>query len=64
MDFRDIWEYDLAFSQEEMDRMLLHVWELFFTNFDYYIKENFSYHLLSLIEAAKPDVYPQDNYYL
>ncbi|MBU3917953.1 DUF4105 domain-containing protein [bacterium] len=47
-----------------MDRMLLHVWELFFTNFDYYIKENFSYHLLSLIEAAKPDVYPQDNYYL
>ena len=65
MDFRDIWEFDLFLSRHELERMLRHVWELFFTNFDYYFfKENCSYHLLSLIEAARPDLDLQNNYFL
>ena len=37
--------------------MLLHVWELNETYFDYFFfKENCSYHILSLIEIARPSV--------
>ncbi|NQU64070.1 MAG: DUF4105 domain-containing protein, partial [SAR324 cluster bacterium] len=33
---RDIWEYDLNFSQEEVDRLVRHLWELKKVYFDYY----------------------------
>lgn len=52
---RDIWEYRLNFSQEQLLRMLMHTWELGNTHFDYYyFKENCAYHLLSLLEIADP----------
>jgi hypothetical protein len=54
---RDLWEYDLNLTPDEIDRLLMHAWELGPTYFDYFfVKENCSYHLLSLLEAARPDL--------
>lgn len=52
---RDIWEYTLNLKPEELDRLLAHLWELRSAYFDYYfLDENCSYHLLSLLEVARP----------
>jgi hypothetical protein len=52
---RDIWEYGLNLTPEEISRMLRHVWEMHPARFDYYfLDENCSYHLLSLLEVARP----------
>ncbi|HMJ13016.1 MAG TPA: DUF4105 domain-containing protein, partial [Polyangiaceae bacterium] len=52
---RDLWIYDLALSERELRRLVLHLWELSVTHFDYfYLTENCSYHVLGLIEAAAP----------
>jgi len=57
MENRDIWEYELNLSPEEIDRVLMHVWELGPIYFDYYFfDENCSYYLLELLEAARPDL--------
>lgn len=52
---RDIWEYELTLTAEEIDRLLMHAWELGTVRFDYYfLDENCSYHLLSLLDVARP----------
>lgn len=52
---RDIWEYDLALTPEEVERMALHIWELRDIASEYYFfDENCSYNLLFLLEAARP----------
>lgn len=57
MENRDIWEYELNLSPEEVDRVLMHSWELGPIYFDYYFfDENCSYYLLELLEAARPDL--------
>jgi hypothetical protein len=54
---RDIWEYRLNLSMEQIERMLMHAWEMGNAYFDYFFfKENCSYHLLSLLEIADPDL--------
>lgn len=58
MENRDIWEYRLTLKPDQIERMLMHAWELGNTYFDYYFfKENCSYHLLSLLEVADPDLH-------
>lgn len=57
MENRDVWEYELNLSPEEVDRLLMHAWELGPIYFDYYFfDENCSYYLLELLEAARPDL--------
>ncbi len=52
---RDIWEYRLDLTPEEIDRMLDHAWELRDISFDYYFfRENCSFRLLELIDLARP----------
>ncbi len=52
---RDLWEYDLALSKEEVDRAVAHIWELGSTYFAYYyLTENCSYHMLGVLEVASP----------
>jgi hypothetical protein len=52
---RDLWEYRLDLSPGELERLLSHLWELGLVYFDYYfLDENCSYHLLSLLEVARP----------
>ena len=49
---RDLWEYRLSLNSEEIERLIHHFWDLMNTTFDYfYLRENCSYHLLSLILA-------------
>ncbi len=52
---RDLWSYELDFNQEEIDFVVDHLWELDRNHFDYFFfTENCSYHVLTLLEAAKP----------
>ena len=56
MDNRDMWEYKLNITPQEVDLMLAHVWELKDINFDYYfLDENCSFRLLELIELVRPE---------
>ncbi len=60
---RDIWEYRLNLTPEEVERMLMHVWELGPIYFNYFfIDENCSYHLLSLLEVARPALQLTDRF--
>jgi hypothetical protein len=53
LESRDLWDYKLNLTQEQVDQMLRHIWELGTTWFDYWFAdENCSYHILSLIEVA------------
>lgn len=52
---RDMWEYKLELTPEEVERMMLHLWELkdVYTYY-YFFDENCSYNLLLVLEAARP----------
>jgi hypothetical protein len=68
---RDLWEYELTLTAEEVERLVMHLWELAHATIHYaYLTENCSYHILAAIDAAaprlrlveqvKPDVMPLD----
>ena len=60
---RDIWEYRLALAPDEIERLLLHVYELRKVRFDYYFfDENCSYQLLGLLEVARPGLALRDRF--
>ncbi|GHV09261.1 hypothetical protein AGMMS50229_19090 [Campylobacterota bacterium] len=60
---RDMWEYELNFTRAEIDKMLLHAWELHFFYRDYYfLRENCSFVLLELLEYAKPELHLSDRF--
>jgi hypothetical protein len=56
MENRDIWEYSLNLTREEVMMMTLHVWEMK-EKFSYYyfFDENCSYILLFMLEVARPE---------
>ena len=55
-EFRDIWDYDLGLNQEQIDRVIDHIWEMGSVHFDYfYFTENCSYHILGLLNIAYDD---------
>lgn len=57
MENRDLWEYELNLSEKEVDRVLAHAWELLPAYWAYYFfDENCSYHLLRLIQVARPEL--------
>ena len=52
---RDIWEYTLDLTATEIQRLVEHLWELRGVYFDYFFfDENCSYHLLALLDVARP----------
>ncbi len=54
---RDLWEYQLNLNPEEIDRVLRHAWELGSNHFQYFFfDENCSYHLLGLLQVARPEL--------
>ena len=62
-EFRDLWSYDLKLTMPEVLEMVDHIWELGSTYFDYfYFHENCSYHLLSIIDVARPSLNLTENY--
>lgn len=53
---RDTWEYPLKLSQQQVDTVLRHSYEMLISHYDYYfLSENCSYHLLSLLDVAFAD---------
>jgi len=60
---RDIWEYRLNFSEDQVRRLLMHSWEMGNASFDYFFfKENCSYHLLALLDYADPSLHLTDEF--
>ena len=60
---RDIWEYRLNLTPEEIQRAMMHIWELGPTYFEYYfLDENCAYHLLSVLEVARPTLQLTDEF--
>lgn len=54
---RDIWSYHLNLTDEEIETLVAHLWEMGHTWMDYYyFTENCSYHILSLLEAVRPSL--------
>jgi len=57
LEHRDVWEYGLNMTPEEVRRMVLHIWELQGIASDYYFfDENCSFMLLLLLEAGRPEL--------
>jgi hypothetical protein len=57
IEHRDIWEYQLNLTEEEVRRLVMHVWELRDIYADYYFfDENCSFDLLLLLEVARPSL--------
>ncbi len=53
---RDIWEYQLDYSADEIRQLARHTWELTGIRFDYFFfRENCSYRLLGMLDAVKPE---------
>ncbi len=60
---RDLWEYRLDLTQNELEQLIRHLWELGPTYFDYFFfDENCSYHLLSVLEVARPGLTLTDRF--
>lgn len=52
---RDLWEYELNFTEQETKRLVFHLLELEKAYFDYYfIDDNCSFQLQKLLEVARP----------
>jgi hypothetical protein len=55
---RDIWEYQLAFSKDEITQLVRHIWEVKGIDFDYYFfRENCAYRLLALLDVIRPGMH-------
>lgn len=55
MESRDLWDFELNFSRDDVDFFVYHLFEMNRAKIDYfYFKENCSYHILRLIDAIKP----------
>lgn len=62
---RDMWEYQLNLTAPQIDRLIMHAWEMGNAYFDYFFfKENCSYHILSLLEYANPSLHLREHFYL
>ena len=60
---RDIWEYQLNLTEAQIERMLMHTWELGNAYFTYYFfNKNCSFQLLPLLEVADPDLHLADSF--
>lgn len=61
---RDLWEYELNLTPAQLLLLSAHLWELGHTYFEYYyLTENCSYHVLSLVEVANPELHLLDDIY-
>jgi hypothetical protein len=57
-DSRDLWEYELNLTPQQVALVAAHLWELGSTYFSYYyLSENCSYHVLGALEVADPELH-------
>jgi hypothetical protein len=58
---RDLWDYNLNLTEEQIDWVVAHLWELSQARFPYlYLSRNCSYHILALLDVANPEWYLAD----
>jgi len=64
MEDRDVWEYELNFSPEEVKFIVFHLWELknFYLDY-YYFDENCAYFLLALLEVPRDSLRMSDQFH-
>lgn len=61
---RDLYEYDLALNEDEIRRLILHLWEIKDTTSTYlFLNKNCSYNILWLLENAKPNLNLRDSFF-
>ncbi|MDD5052837.1 MAG: DUF4105 domain-containing protein [Sulfuricurvum sp.] len=61
---RDVWEYDLNLTHDEVMAMVRHIWELqHIHSWYYFLNENCSYHMLWLSEIARPSTHLRDHFF-
>ena len=64
IDSRDLWEYELSLSVEQVQRLVMHAWETRSADFRYYFfTRNCSYQLLSLLEIADPALHLTESFH-
>lgn len=60
---RDIWEFNLDFSAEELDFFVAHLWEIGHTQTRYYFfTQNCSYMLMETLDAVRPSLKLADEF--
>lgn len=60
---RDLWEYELALSPNEVQFLTKHIWEMQQVKFPYYFMDkNCSYALLGLIDLVRPNLNLQSQF--
>lgn len=60
---RDIWEYNLDFSPEELHFFVAHLWETGHTQTRYYFfTQNCSYMLMEILDAVRPGLHLADEF--
>lgn len=61
-ELRDLWEYELNLSPDEIDLVVAHAWEVLGQTYDYYFfRRNCAYRMAELIEVIEGvDVTPED----
>ncbi|WP_281556392.1 DUF4105 domain-containing protein [Thalassomonas sp. RHCl1] len=53
VELRDMWEYKLNLSSDDVDLLTAHIWEVLGNKFDYYfIDENCAFHIAKLLELV------------
>lgn len=63
MENRDIWEYNLDLTPQELDMLVAHLWEVGQTQTRYYFfTENCSYMLTEMLDAVRPDLRLSDDF--
>lgn len=54
---REIWEYNLALTESEIETLVLHIWELKEISFPYYfLDENCGSKMLDILDVARPSL--------
>jgi hypothetical protein len=63
MEARDLWEYQLSLTRDQVDSLVLHLWEVGNVRFHYYyFRENCAYELLALIEVGNPELHLTEHF--
>lgn len=65
MENRDLWDFPLDLTQQQIDRLLRHAWELGKASFPYrFFTRNCSWQLLPLLDIVKPGLDLEDRFHL